>query len=45
VRPSGTEPKLKIYFFSKFDNDITKIEEYKKEAEKLVESVKSYILS
>jgi phosphomannomutase len=45
VRPSGTEPKLKIYFFSKFDNNVARIGEYQNEANKFIESVKSYILS
>ncbi len=44
IRPSGTEPKVKVYFFSKFGPDIKKENEYKSIHNQIVEDVKNYLL-
>lgn len=44
VRPSGTEPKVKIYFFSEFGNDVENFDKYENEHKKLVEDFKKKIL-
>lgn len=38
VRPSGTEPKVKIYFFSEFDGNIENMKEYKEKHNSLVKA-------
>lgn len=44
VRPSGTEPKVKIYFFSEFDNNTNRIQEYELKHKQLVEDVKTKLI-
>ncbi len=44
VRPSGTEPKIKIYFFSEFDNNVENYENYEKEHQRFVEDFKKKII-
>ncbi|MCX8028742.1 MAG: phospho-sugar mutase [Brevinematales bacterium] len=40
VRPSGTEPKIKIYFFSEFDNKVENLRDYEKKHKLMTEDFK-----
>lgn len=44
VRPSGTEPKVKIYFLSEFGRDVEKIEEYQRKHNLLVDDFKKKVI-
>ncbi|MEN2998588.1 MAG: phospho-sugar mutase [Brevinematia bacterium] len=45
VRPSGTEPKVKVYFFSEFGKDVENLEKYEMEHKKLLDEFKRVFLT
>lgn len=44
VRPSGTEPKVKIYFLSEFGKDVESIDEYQRKHDLLVNDFKKKVI-